>query len=391
MTGPCVMLVAAEASGDALGAALAGALRTRGPAELRLVGVGGPRMAEQGVCGPVDIAPLSVLGVFDALRAWPAVLRLADQTAAFAAAQKADLVVLIDSWGFTLRVARRLRHLRPRPLIVKYVAPQVWATRPGRARTLARVADHLLTIHAFDAPWFQREGLPVTFVGNPALSRSVPQADVARLGRDLGIAPGQPSVLLLPGSRRGEIDRLLPLFEQAAMRLTSQQPDLRLILAPADGLAADIIARVRGWRQPPRIVEGQADRLAAMRLATAALACSGTVTTELAIAGCPMVVAYRLGPLTHAIVKRLIRTRFITLFNVAAQDFVAPEFVQNACTGPALAEAVRRRLDDPVMRQRQIEAQSAALEIMRGGIVDPAGTAADAIIRILAAGRGARA
>ncbi len=333
----------------------------------------------------LDIRALSVLGVTDALRAYPAVVRLADQTAALAAAQRADLVVLIDSWGFTLRVARRLHRLRPRPLIVKYVAPQVWATRPGRARTLARVTDHLLTIHAFDAPFFEREGLPVTFVGNPALNRDFPAADVARLRHDLGIGEGEAVVLVMPGSRRGEIERLLPPFEQAVERLRVDKPRLRVIVAPADAVAEEVMTRVGSWRQPVQFARGERERLAAMRLATVALVCSGTATTEIALAGCPMVVAYRLGPLTHAVVRRLIRTRYITLFNVAAQAFVAPEFVQDVCNGRALADAILRRLDDPDLRAGQSTEQTAALELMRGGIDDPAGAAADAVLRILRA------
>lgn len=378
------MLVAGEASGDALGGALATALLARTGAELRLIGVGGPRMAERGVASAFDIRALSVLGLTDAVRAYPAVVRLANRTAALAAAQQADLVVLIDSWGFTLRVARRLRRLCPRPLIVKYVAPQVWATRPGRARTLARVCDHLLTIHTFDAPFFEREGLPVTFVGNPALSRDFPESDVARLRHSLGIATDEAVVLVLPGSRRSEIERLLPPFEQAIERLRLAKPRLHVVVAPADAVAAEVRARVHSWRQPVRFVQGEPDRLAAMRLATVALACSGTVTTEIALAGCPVVVAYRLGRLTHAVVKRLIRTRYITLFNVAAGAFVAPEFVQDACSGAALANAVLRRLDDPALRASQAARQTAALAIMRGGIGDPAGAAADALLRILA-------
>ncbi|MDQ2861883.1 MAG: lipid-A-disaccharide synthase, partial [Pseudomonadota bacterium] len=142
-------------------------------------------------------------------------------------------------------------------------------------------------------------------------------------------------------------------------------------------------ARVAGWRHRAQVIEGEAARLDAMRAATAALACSGTVTTELALAGCPMVVAYRLGALSHLIVKHLIRTPYITLFNVAAQAFVAPELVQSRCNGPALAREIARRLDDPGLRARQIGAQNAALEIMRGGIVDPAGAAAEAVIEAL--------
>jgi len=380
-----VMLVAAEASGDALGGALAGALRERLGVDLRLVGVGGPRMAEQGISSPFDIRALSVLGVVDALRAYPTVLRLTRETARLAAREKPDLVVLIDSWGFTLRVARALHRIEPRPFLIKYVAPQVWATRPGRAHTLARAVDRLLTIHAFDAPYFERAGLPVTFVGNPVLQRDFSRADPTCLRAQFGIAPHLPLLLLLPGSRRGEVDRLLPPFEEAVARLKSERPDLCVVLAAAEPLADYIKTQVAGWSQAVRIVEGEALRFSAMRAATVAVACSGTVTTELALAGCPMVVTYRLGPITYAVVRRLIRTPYITLLNVAAQAPVAPELIQDACTGADVARAVARRLDDPALRARQIAAQTAALELMRGGVDDPIGAATDAVIESLRA------
>ena len=328
-------------------------------------------MAAQGVASPVDISALSVLGVSDALLAYPAVLRAARRTANIAASEYPDGAVLIDSWGFNLRVAHRLRRLNPRLPLIKYVGPQVWATRPGRARTLARAVDRLLTIHAFDAPFFEREGLPVTFVGNPVLAKDFSRADPARLRVDLGVPDKAPILLVLPGSRVGEVERLLPPFEDAVRLLKVRLPDLVVMVAAADAVARVVRERVERWASPAILLEGEADRAAAMKAATVALACSGTITTELALCGVPMVVAYRLGALTHAVAKRLIRTRYITLFNVAAGDFVAPEFVQTDCNGPALAEALFARLNNPALRSRQIEAQTAALRIMRGGVTDP--------------------
>jgi lipid-A-disaccharide synthase len=380
----CVMLVAAEPSGDALGAGLAIALRARLGSAVRFVGVGGPLMAAQGVESPFDISALSVLGVSDALLAYPAVLRAVRRTSQIAESEHPDVAVLIDSWGFNLRVAHRLRRLDQRLRLIKYVGPQVWATRPGRARTLARAVDRLLTIHTFDAPLFENEGLPVTFVGNPILAKDFSRADPIRLRADLGIAERAPLLLVLPGSRNGEVERLLPPFEDAVRLLKARSPDLVVVVAAADAVASVVRAKVERWAERAIIVEGEADRAAAMKAATVALACSGTITTELALCGTPMVVAYRLGSLTHAVAKRLIRTRYITLLNVAADDFVAPELIQADCNGPALAEAIFMRLDNPAVRSRQIEAQTAALEIMRGGVTDPLYAAADAVINEIA-------
>lgn len=377
----CVMLVAAEASGDDRGAGLAQALRRRLNGDVRFVGVGGSKMAAQGVESPFDISQLSILGLLEGLMAYPKVVARVADTVALAERERPDVVVLIDSWGFTLRVAQQLRKRRPDLPLVKYVGPQVWATRPGRAKTLAASVDHLLSIHKFDAPYFEAEGLPVTFVGNSALNIDFSDADGARLRDDLGIAPNAPVLLVLPGSRPSEIARVLPPFAEAVAILKAQRPDLEVVIPAAPTVAEAVKAQAGGWA---RVVEGDAAKLDAMKAATVALACSGTVTTELALAGVPMVVAYRLGNFTHLVLKRLLRSPWITLFNIAAQDFVAPEFVQDDCNGPALAAAVGERLDFPGMRYAQIEAQHEALIKMGRGGPDPSEAAAEAVLKLLA-------
>jgi lipid-A-disaccharide synthase len=238
--------------------------------------------------------------------------------------------------------------------LVKYVAPQVWATRPGRARTLARRVDRLLTIHSFDAPYFEREGLPTTFVGNPALQRDFSSADPAALRQRVGLAPDAPLLLVLPGSREGEVRRLMGPFGDAAAAVVRARPDVTVAIAAAPAVAARIKALARAWARPPIVIEGDRDRLAAMRAATVALACSGTVTTELALAKCPMVVAYKLGPFTHLAARLLLRTRYITLLNVAAGHFVAPERIQGACRGDILARDVLAVLITPAAHYNQI-------------------------------------
>jgi lipid-A-disaccharide synthase len=376
-----VMLVAAEASGDERGAGLARALKRRLGEGVRFVGVGGERMAAEGVASPFDITQLSILGLLEGLLAYPRVVRRADDTAALAARERPDVAVLIDSWGFTLRVAARLRRLdRDLPLI-KYVGPQVWASRPGRARTLARAVDHLLAIHAFDAPYFEAEGLPVTFVGNSALTLDFSLADPDRLRAQIGAQPGQPILLVLPGSRPSEIDRVLPPFADAVARLKAERPELQVVIPAAPTVAGMVKARAAGWAH---VVEGDTAKLDAMKAATVALACSGTVTTQLALAGVPMVVAYRIGAVTYAILKGLIRTPYATLFNIAAGAEVAPELIQDACNGPALAAEIARRLDDEALRLAQIRAQYAALDKMGRGGPDPDDAAAEAVLQLLA-------
>ncbi|HUZ13507.1 MAG TPA: lipid-A-disaccharide synthase [Caulobacteraceae bacterium] len=385
------MLVAGEASGDALGAGLVRALRRRLGDGAGFVGVGGPKMADAGIVSPFDIAELSIVGLAEILWAAPRLLRRVREVVRLALEERPDIVVLIDSWGFTIRVAEALRRATPVLPLVKYVGPQVWAMRPGRARSLARTVDRLLTIHSFDAPLFEAQGLATTFVGNPVLSWDTSGADPSRLRRAIGAGRGDGVLLILPGSRPREIERMLGPFEAATSILKAERPKLRLVMAAADTVAAQVKARVAGWRHAVHVVEGEADKLDAMSAATAALACSGTVTTELAMAGCPMVISYRLDHLTHFVARFLIRTPYIALINIAAGSSVAPELVQQQCTGVQLAAALAPLLDDPVRRAAQIAAQGLAVAKLGRGGPDPSERAADAVLEVLEASRAKRA
>jgi len=264
----CIMLVAAEASGDALGAGLMRALRRRLGEGVRFVGVGGARMAAEGLNSPFDIAELSILGWVEGLKAYPRVVARADETAALAAREQPDAAVLIDSWGFTLRVAQRLRRQNPGQKLIKYVGPQVWASRPNRARTLAKTVDHLLSILAFDAPYFEQAGLKVTPVGNPTLAKDFLSADPHWLREALGAAPEAPILLVLPGSRRSEITRLMGPFGDAVARLKAGRPNLHVVLALAESVAEQTRAAAEAWPVKPYFVEGEAARIDAMRGAT---------------------------------------------------------------------------------------------------------------------------
>jgi lipid-A-disaccharide synthase len=379
-----IMLVAAEPSGDSLGAGLMRALRRRLGEGVRFVGVGGPLMTAEGLDSPFDISDLAILGWMEGAKAYGRVVARADETAALAARERPDAAVLIDSWGFTMRVAQRLRRQNPRPKLIKYVGPQVWASRPRRAVTLAKTVDHLLSILAFDAPYFEKEGLTVTPVGNPTLAKDFSGADPHWLREALGAAPDEPILLVLPGSRRSEIARLMAPFGDAVARLKASHPKLHVVMPLAASVAKEARAAAAVWPVKPHMLEGEKERLDAMCGSTVALACSGTVTTELAMAGCPMVVAYRLEPVTYFLLKLVFKLPWVTMVNIAARRFIAPEFIQAHCNGPELAAAVALRLDDEALRQRQIADQTEALAMMgpRGG-PDPSERAADAVIAVI--------
>ncbi len=378
-----ILLTALEASGDALGGELMAELRRRLGPEVRFIGVGGPAMAAEGLVSAFDIAELSVVGLLDGLLAYRRADRRARQLAELAERERADIAVMIDSWGFSYLLARRLRRATPSLPLVKYVAPQAWATRPGRAKALAKTFDRLLSIIAFEVPLFEAAGAPTTFVGHPALAAGLPEGDAERLRRRIGARPQDQILLVLPGSRASEVERLMPPFEEAVSILKAARPSLQVVVAPAATVAEAVIARTAGWPFRTHLIEDAEGRRDAMAAAHVALACSGTVTTELAVAGCPMVVAYRLGPISYQIAKRIVRTRFITLINIAAGEAVAPELIQAACSGPELARALELRLGDEALRTRQAAAQTRALEALGGRGPAPAIGAADAILGML--------
>ena len=377
-----IMLVAAEASGDALGAGLAQALRVQ-RLGVTFVGVGGPKMAAEGIESPFDIAELSILGWLEGLRAYGRVKARVADTVALAVQERPDAVVLIDSWGFTIRVAKAIREVLPDVPLIKYVGPQVWASRPGRAKTLANAVDHLLALYAFDAPWFEREGLATTVVGSQALHVDMSGADPAAFRVARGIAPDAPLLLVLPGSRPSEIRLMTPVYEMAIKQLKAERPNLEVVVAVAGTVADDVTARVAAWPFRAHVIS-ETDKYAAMKAATVALATSGTVSTELALAGAPMVIAYRFAPLSYAIMKPFFTGKYATLFNHAADEQIARELIQDDATPDKVVAEVGRLLDDPAARAAQSARQTVALDLMGRGGADPSELAADAVLQVIA-------
>lgn len=377
-----VFLVAGEASGDALGAELIAALRAQA-SDLVFAGVGGPAMAGQGVVSAVDISALGVLGLVEGLKVYPRVVRAVEEAAAAASAFKPDVAVLIDSWGFTSRVAKRLRALMPGVKLIKYIGPQVWATRPGRAKTLAGLVDHLICIHEFEAPFYAPFNLPVTVSGAPALSR-IKQGNAAKFRARNALTAGEELLALLPGSRRSEIQRVGPVLEAAAAQLCATRPNLVVICMVARSVAALVRERARAWTFPHRLIEDESEKEDVFAAAAVALAASGTVTTEIALQGTPVVVGYKIGWITWALARLfLLRTKFITLMNVAAGREIAPEFVQTRFTAANIANAAAPLLDDASARARQIAAQDGALDQMGRGNRPAADIAADTVLSYL--------
>jgi lipid-A-disaccharide synthase len=376
-----IFLVAAEDSGDALGADVIEALRAADPG-IRISGIGGARMAALGVSSGVDMSGLAVLGFVDGIKAYGRVKQAVSAAGEEIIKAHPDAVVLIDSWGFMWRLARHLKLAGDTAKRIKLVGPQVWATRPGRARVLAKWVDHLLCIFEVEQPFYKRWGLPTTVIGNPALGR-LQRGDGGAFRQKYGFGPDKPLLGLLLGSRTSEVQRVAPTLIECCAQLCAADPARHVICVVAPSVAPAVQALAATWTFPHTLslaAEEKADAFAAMDVA---LACSGTVTTELAAQGAPMVVGYRLGWVTWLLARFFLwKSPYMSLVNVAAKREVAPEFLQTAFTPAHVVPVVERLLTDPAARAEQKQAQAAAIAKMAGTGKPAAVIAAETILAL---------
>ncbi|NQV45589.1 MAG: lipid-A-disaccharide synthase [Rhodospirillales bacterium] len=354
-TAPLIYLIAGESSGDNLGAGLIDGIRARCPGA-RFIGVGGTEMQSKGFESLFPMSDLSVMGIVEILpRLWT-LLRRIRETAAHARDARPDIIVTIDSPDFSFRVARRLKGQGI--AMVHYVAPTVWAWRPKRAAKIAGLYDHLLTLFPFEPPYFEREGLATTFVGHPVIHAKT--GDGNRFRQKNGFANATPILCLLPGSRHSEVSRLLPVFVKTFQQLREKIPLLQGIIPTVPHLEAEIRQMVQGTHSIGVVVdpEQKKDALAA---STAALAASGTIALELAIAGVPSVIAYRVNTLTAMVARRMLLIPYMSLVNILLAKEVMPERIQEHCTPDELYGEILPLLSDGEKRQQQL----AAFELVR--------------------------
>lgn len=375
-----VFLVAGEASGDALGAALMDGLLEVAPG-VEFAGVGGPGMAARGLRSLFPMDELSVMGLAEILPRYVGLRRRMLQTARAVLAREPDVLVTIDSPAFGLSVARRVRAARPGARIVHYVAPSVWAWRPGRARRLRGVVDLVLALLPFEPPLLEAAGVPCRFVGHPVVGEPVAgPGEVAAFRSAHGL--DGPALCVLPGSRRSEVTRLAPVFGEAAGLLAARRPALRVVVPAAPAVEGAVRAAVEGWPGRPIVVPpgDPAAKRTAFAACDVALAASGTVSLELARAGTPMVVAYDVHPITRALLSRMLLTDTVTLVNLVSDTRAVPELLGRACRPEAIAAAAQRVLDDP---DPQRAAFAATMERLGAGGEPPGLRAARAVTAIL--------
>jgi lipid-A-disaccharide synthase len=382
-----IFLIATEESGDRLGAHLMKVLRQRLGGAVQFEGVGGLAMAREGLKSLFAIEELSVIGFSAVVKQLPKLLRLIRNTADAVVRAQPDMLVIIDSPDFTHRVARRVRSRDSSIPIVDYVSPSVWAWRPGRARAMRAYVDHVLALLPFEPEEYRRlHGPPCSYVGHPLTEQL--GALRPNLEEQARRSEKPPVLLVLPGSRRSEIRHHMGIFGDALGRLQAADAAFELILPTMPHLLEPISQSVKDWKVAPRIVVGEQEKRAAFRIASAALAKSGTVTLELALAGVPMVAAYRAGAVEAWIVMRAITVKSVILTNLVIGENVVPEFIQEDCTADRLAGALGEILSDTPTRQRQLKAFARIDDIMSTGNQPPSVRAADIVLTMLRKSRG---
>lgn len=393
-----IAIVVGEESGDQLGAALMASLRiAAGDRELSFCGVGGRRMQAHGFSSLFDLSEIAVMGITAVLARLPSILARIRQTARFVIDQSPDILIIIDSPDFTHRVARKLRAARPDIAIVDYVSPSIWAWRPGRARKMTAYVDHILAILPFEPAAHKRLGGPkCSYVGHPLIERR----------HEFRPGPGErppvgdcerPVLLVLPGSRRGEIDRMMPVFGEALTSISARAKYPPEIVLPAVPHLEDAIGeKLKAWPVSVQVVSGETEKLAAFRRAHAALATSGTVSLELALAGIPCVIAYRLDAVYRQINRlrrffpKIVQVDTMVLPNIILGEKAIPEFLDMEATPSTLTDAVLPLLTESPERNRQLSslAKLDTLMTLPGG-VSPGQSAARIVLDVLETKKGA--
>ena len=370
---PLIYIVAGEASGDVLGARLAGAIHAFHPTA-RFAGVGGPRMAERGIESLFPLADLAVMGLVEVLPRLRLLRRRLREIDADIRHRRPDVIVTIDSPGFMHRILRTLGPGHAKR--VHYVAPQVWAWREHRVREFPGLWDKLLCLLPFEPEWFARHGLDATFVGHPVLESGAGSGDATRFRTAHGIGDA-PVLVLMPGSRRSEVPRLLPVFGQTLALMVREMPGLVPVLPISALVEATVRHAVKAWPVQPIVVTTLDDKHDAYAAAGAALTKSGTSTLELALAGVPMAVTYRLNPISAVMARRMIRVPHVAMVNLLAHRALVPELLQQDCNPAILAKTALRLLQDKTVAEAQRAGFATVIESLR----PPAGTPSEAAAR----------
>jgi lipid-A-disaccharide synthase len=382
---PLIFLVAGEPSGDLLGARLMAALKAATGGRVRFAGIGGAAMADEGLASQFPLSDLAVMGIVEVIPHARLILRRVRETAEAVRRLRPNVVVTIDAPAFAFRLGKKLKGAGI-PL-VHYVAPSVWAWRPRRAKMIAQFLDHLLVFLPFEPPYFTREGLAATFVGHPAVEAVAGDGTAFRARH--GIPSSAPVLVMLPGSRRGEVRRHLPIFRDTLARLIARIPDLRVVVPTVPTVDREVRAAVVDFPAPVIAVDA-AEKYDAFAAGDLALAASGTVVLELAVAGVPTVMTYRVSAFSAWVVRRMVRVRFASLVNLVLDREVIPEMIQERCEPSLLAGKLIELLESENARRRQKAAFAEVVQALTPMGAKPSEQAAKVVLDLARRGSGKR-
>ena len=378
---PLIFIVSGETSGDNLAGRLMAALKAETGGRVRFAGIGGRESEAQGLDSLFPMRELSLMGLAEVLPHLPRLIRRLNQTSEAVLTLQPDAVVTVDSPSFCLRLAH---HLRGSGIpVVHYVAPQLWAWRPGRAKKLAKRVDHIMALLPFEPAFFAKYGISTTFVGHPAIESGAVRGNGAAFRAKHAIPPEATVLCVVPGSRAGEVRRILPIFDAALDLIRQKHPDLRIVIPVADATADLVAQHTRDWPFPVTYAS-PAERFDAFAASNVAMAKSGTVTLELALADVPMVIAYRVNPATAFIVRRMISIKYASLVNLLADREVIPEFLQENCTPENLAAGIDVLLTSAEARDKQHQGFREVLHALGDLSPTPSERAAKVVLDIVA-------
>lgn len=368
-------LIAGEPSGDRLGAALMTALKSLQP-DVQFNGIGGPLMQAEGLTSLFPMEELSVMGIAEILPKYRALKARIAQAASATLAESPAALITIDSPDFCLRVAKIVKQARPDLKTIHYVAPSVWAWRPGRAAKMARYIDHVLALLPFEPPYMTAAGMSCDFVGHPVVSEPL----AAKIPQD------SPLILTLPGSRRAEVIRLAPIIGQTLAKIKAVHPTARAALPTVRGVADLAKDLSRDWPIIPQIIENENEKREAFANATVAIAASGTVSLELAANACPMVIAYKMNPLTLWLIKHAALIDTVTLVNLVSESRHIPEFLGADCRADRISAAVLDLMQPGAKRDAQTAAMALTMQRLGQGGEPPGLRAARSVLRCVSFG-----
>ena len=376
-----VYFIAGEPSGDLLASRLMRALRQKLGDRVQFCGVGGETMAEEGLTSLFDISDLAIMGFFEVFKSLPIVLKRMRQIWDDIAKVQPDIVITVDSWSFSQRIHAGMKKRHLNMPHIHYVAPQVWAWKAKRAKTIKKWIDHLLCLLPFEAPLFTKHGMPCTYVGHSVIESGADKGDETRFfAEHPEVDPQSFIVTVLPGSRKTELKYLLPVFEQVVERLKEKHPSLVVVMPTVQTVAQRLQQAVQMWKVPVIIVQGRQARYDAFAASRLAVAASGTVSLELAMARIPHLIAYKLNRVTGFLARRVLKIKYVNLINILADQPIIPECLQENCT-PDYILAQVEKLSGPEGAEQIKRAETELKKL--GMSTQPSQKAADKVLEIL--------